>query len=329
MELAGKRILVTGANGFIGSHIAARLLEEGARVRGLVHRAPKAAQPEVEYCLGDVTDADAVARAVAGCEIVIHTAALQAFPPLAPRREFQAVNVGGTKNLLRAFRPRGAGRFLHLSTINVHGLPPPHAANADSPLAYSGDRYSDSKVDGERAAVLLARELSIPLTIIRPACTFGPGSFAWTLQPLNRIRRGVPVLIGAGKGLCNPVYIDNLVDLIITALRNDAAAGRAFIGSDGIGVEWREFYAWYARLVGARPRSLPEMPLQIASHISSLLERLTGRPGPVSASSVAFYSHRVIFDVEKNERLLGHKPAVSFEQGMRRTEDWLRAQSLL
>lgn len=335
MELADRTILVTGANGFIGSHLITRLArEEGADVRALVRQMPAAPTEGtvdglVKWVQGDIVDRDSVRRAVAGCQIVIHTAALQPFAPLPPRAQFQAVNVGGTENLLRGFRPPGEGRFLLLSTINVHGLPPPPHANAESPLIYSGDRYSDSKAEGERAACRIAAECGIPLTVIRPACTFGPQGIAWTLQPLARIRRGLPVLVGGGHGICNPIYVDNLVDLILASLKNDAAVGQAFLGSEGTGIEWRDFFGYYARMLELPLRALPYPAAILFGQVSSIYEQLTGHPGRLSLASVAFYSHRVTFDVAKNERVLGYTPRISFEEGMRRTEAWLREHKLI
>ncbi len=335
LELADKTILVTGASGFIGSHLVPPLIRgEGARVRALARQIP--AEPnastldgEVRWIQGDVADIDSVTRAAAGCHIIIHTAALQPFAPLPPRAQFQAVNVGGTENLLRGFNPPGEGCFLLLSTINVHGLPPPPEANADSPLVYSGDRYSDSKVDGERAARKIAAERGVPLTVIRPACTFGPRGTAWTLQPLHRIRRGTPVLVGGGHGTCNPIYIDNLVDLVVESLKNEAALGQAFIGSQGTGVEWRDFFGYYARMLRLPLRALPYPASILAGQVSSIYEWLTGRPGRLSLASIAFYTHRVTFDVAKNTQVLGFTPKISVEEGMRRTEAWLRAEKLL
>ncbi len=326
MELRDKRILITGANGFIGGRLAERLVnEEGARVHGLVRdpsRVGAIHESPLQTITGDITDADAVRRAVDGCDVVIHCAAMQGGRNRLA--DFQRVNVDGTLNLLRAARAAKVARFIHISTINVHGMPPPRDANAESPLVFTGDFYSVSKAEGERAAWQFTRESSLPLVVIRPACTYGPRSDAWTMQPLRRVRRGAPVLIGKGDGVCNAVYIDNLVDLILLALKNDAAIGQAFIGAEGRGVTWREFYSAYARMVGiSNLNSLPRWTALAAATAFQVLARITGAAPRLSRSSVEFYSHRVVFDIEKSRRLLGFAPRISFEEGMRRTEDWL------
>lgn len=336
LELAGKVILVTGANGFIGSRLVARLVEQcRAHVRAVVRNLPQngASYPfpnEIEFVSADVTDPVAVRRAVAGCQIVIHTAALQPFAPLARRAEFFAVNIGGTENMIRAFGEQGQGeRFVLLSTINVHGLPPPANAGAGSPLVLSGDRYSDSKVEAERAAWRLAVADNIPLTVIRPGCTYGPGSRAWTLQPIERLLHGVPLLVGSGDGICNAVYVDNLIDLIISALVCPDARGQAFIGTDGIGIPWRVFFGYYARMINLPLRSVPFLAARALARASGMYEGVTKKPGRLSPTSLAFYTHHTTFDVAKNERVLKHRPRVDLNEGMRLTEEWLRGQGIL
>ncbi|MBM3131035.1 MAG: NAD-dependent epimerase/dehydratase family protein [Chloroflexi bacterium] len=334
MDLRGKKILITGAAGFIGGRLAERLrAEEGARVRGLVRSVGTFNKTSLQ--IGDIVDPDTTRRAVENCDVVIHCAAMQS--GRAPLDEYRRVNVGGTLNLLRAARDVNAARFIHLSTINVHGMPPPRDAHADSPLvgaqfncARTSDFYSISKAEGERAAWQFARENKIALTVIRPGCTYGPGSNAWTLTPLARIRRNRPVLIGGGNGICNAIYIDNLVDLILLALKNDVAIGHAFIGAEGRGVTWREFYGAYARMLGGK--RLFGMPRLVALALTlpfELLARVDGYPPRLARSSVEFYSHRVVFDAEKTKRLLGYAPRVSFDEGMKRTEEWLRAGKFL
>jgi len=352
MDLHNKRVLITGASGFIGGRLADRLAdEEGARVRALVRDASRvgarhfpsqdladakidinqptnAGQHDLEdaspgqVVSGDVVDADAMRRAVDSCDAVIHCAAMQG--GRAHLDDYRRVNVGGTLNLLRAARAASVQRFIHISTINVHGYPPPRDANADSPLVFTGDFYSTSKAEGEGAAWQFARENNLPLTVIRPACTYGPRSEAWTMLPLRRVRRGAPVLVGKGEGICNAVYIDNLVDLVLLAMKNDAAIGQAFIGAEGRGVTWREFYGRYAQMVGiSNVNSLPRWAALAAATGFEALARVTGTAPRLSRSSVEFYSHRVVFDIEKSKRLLSYAPRVSFEEGMRRTEEWL------
>jgi nucleoside-diphosphate-sugar epimerase len=354
MDLSGRRVLITGANGFIGGRIAERLTrEEGAPVRGLVRDTSRAGArhslhpwlqnassvldvPAVQIqngrakdslfqmVAGDITDAGAISRAVDGCAVVIHCAAMQG--GRGTLADFRRVNVEGTLNLLRAARGANVERFIHISTINVHGFPPPRDANAESPLKFNGDFYSISKAEGERAAWQFVHGAGDApmLTVVRPACTYGPRSEAWTMQPLRRVQRGAPVLIGKGAGICNAVYIDNLVDLILQALKNDAAAGQAFIGAEGRGVTWREFYGAYARMLETtRLNSLPRRVALAAAIVFEAYARTTRTPPRLSRASVDFYSHPVVYDISKAQKLLGYAPRVSFEEGMRRTKEWL------
>jgi nucleoside-diphosphate-sugar epimerase len=326
--LQRKHILVTGANGFIGGRLAERLIAEGASVRAMVRTQPHAGSlNDAEIIIGDITDDDAARRAAHGCYAVIHCAALTGRASMA---EFRRVNVGGTLNLLRAARDANVSRFVHISTINVHGYPPPSDANAGSPLTFHGDWYSISKSEGERAVWEFSKRCQLPITVIRPACTFGPRSAAWTLTPLRRVRRGSRVLIGKGDGICNPVYIDNLVDLILLAVDRDTAIGQAFIGAEGRGVTWREFYGAYANMAGIRRlRSVPHNIALTMATASELITRITGRAPFITRHSVAFYSHTVIYDIDKSHELLGYQPSVSFEQGMAKTRDWLSENGLL
>jgi nucleoside-diphosphate-sugar epimerase len=341
MQLKDKRVLITGANGFIGGRLAERLTnEEGAIVRGLV-RVAVGTFYKTSQQIGDITDVAAVTRAVDGCDIVVHCAAMQS--GRSKIDEYRRINVGGTLNLLRAAKNANVQRFVHISTINVHGFPPPPDAHADSPLGRdamgrgainraptSGGFYSITKAEGERAAWQFAKNYQLPITVIRPGCTFGPRSVAWTLTPLNRVRRGTPVLIGDGNGICNAVYIDNLIDLILLALKNDPAIGQAFIGAEGRGVTWREFYGAYARMAGvAKINSMPRWFARLAATGFGVRARFDGYPPRVDRASVEFYSHRVVFDIEKSKRLLGYEPRVSFEEGMARTEKWLRDENIL
>lgn len=323
MQIADRRVLVTGASGFIGGRLAERLTkEEGAHVRALVRSRDAEIAGKPSVYTGDMTDADAVRRAVDGCSIVIHCAAKQ-FPP-GTRAQFIAENTRGLDNLARAALACSVERFVHLSTINVHGYPPPPDCGARSPLVESGDPYSDSKVATERLAWQYYREHDLPLVVVRPACTYGPRGGAWTLTPVRRVRAGKRVLIGDGSGLCNTAYIDNLVDLILLATKHDGAIGQAFIGSDGVGVPWKDFYGAYARMLGvSRLKAVPLTAARLVATLSEILTRVTGRRPFVARQSVEFYSHHVVYDISNARALLGYAPRVAFDEGMRRTENWL------
>ncbi len=324
-----ERALITGAGGFIGRALVERLVQEGARVRAIVRQKPELPFPRnAEIVLGDVTDTECVASAVRNCDLVVHCAAMQKGDGRLD--DFRRVNVSGTLNLLQAAHRARVKQFIHISTINVHGYPPPPAANAESPLCFNGDFYSISKAEGERAAWEFARDKGFPLTVIRPACTYGPRSEAWTLQPLRRVKRGAPILIGKGDGICNAVYIDNLVDLIVLAATHEAALGKAIIGAEGRGVPWREFYGAYAKMIGVtRLRSMPRALALAAATCFEATARVTGRMPRLSRSSIEFYSHRVVFDISKSHTLLGYAPQIDFAEGMRRTQAWLEDNGIL
>jgi nucleoside-diphosphate-sugar epimerase len=265
---------------------------------------------------------------VQGCDVVVHCAAIQS--GRFGLDEFRRVNVGGTLNLLKAAGDAQVARFIHISTINVHGYPPPHDANADSPLSSKGDFYSISKAEGERAVWEFSRNHHLPMTVVRPGCTYGPRGKAWTLVPLSRVKRGSPVLIGKGDGVCNAVYIDNLIDLILLAMKSDNAIGQAFIGTEGRGVSWHDFYDAYARMIGVKHlRSLPYGIACALAAASEFVSRFTGQKPFLSQASVDFYSHKVVFDIEKSRKLLGYAPRVSFEEGMSKTYNWLASSGKL
>ena len=322
--MTGHDVLITGVNGFIAGHLAERLLRQNAAVRGTVRRPDSAdwlAEQGVEIAQADLLDRDALRRAMAGCRSVVHAAAWTGGDELPPEAGFQ-VNVDGTANVLAAAQAAGVERFIYISSVAVYGSNGTPLIDETAPTPRVGQAYPDSKILAEA----LVRESGLPSVIIRPASTYGPRGTAWTLGPIDKIKAGRLVLIGQDRGLVTPGYIDNVVDGLILALHHNRALGETYNLCDDRAVSYRQFYLAYAGMLGIH--ALPTMP-GIVAHLARLgptkwMRRLAGRPS-AGPWSLHFRFNPSQFSVEKAKRLLGYQPKVGFEEGMRRTEVWLRA----
>lgn len=239
------RVLVTGATGFIGTHVCERLaLETGFPVRALVHAWPHAvrvAHLPVELVAGDLAVAGSVRQAVEGCDAVVHLAT-------GGRQGF----VAGTRNLVAAARAAGVRRFVHMSTTAVYGLtPPPTLASEETPLRRVGESYCDWKIAAERAVWAGVRR-GLPAVVLRPSIVYGPHS-RWNTGTLEKIAAGAYWLVDEGRGTCNTVFVDNLVDAVLAALARPEAPGQAFFITDDKPVTWAEFATAHAALLDPPP----------------------------------------------------------------------------
>ena len=317
-----RRVLVTGATGFIGSHLAQRLIEEGAQVRVLVRDPRKliaSIKDRVEVVSGDLLQPDSFASAVTGCEIIFHIAGWLGVPN---RPEVaHAINVTATRQLAEAARSAGASRFIGTSSMAVYG-PLMAGVIEETQPHWRGYTYAATKSLGEVAAFDTATD-RFGISVIRPAQVYGPRGRSWTTLPVTLAKRGLPSLIGGGHGLCHPVYVDNLVDAYLLAATRDAAIGEAFTICDSE-MEWREFFGRYATMAGKRARSIPVSLVSSVALMAEAAFRITRRRASFSRSMIGFVTGRCRFSTEKAQRLLGWSPRISFDEAMRRTEAWLR-----
>ncbi|CAN5688664.1 NAD-dependent epimerase/dehydratase family protein [soil metagenome] len=321
-------MLLTGATGFIGGRLAERLVtEEHAEVRALVRSIDKAerlASSGVEVVQGDVNDPKSLQRAVRGCRTVFHCAALFHSPEVT-LEGFRKVNVEGTRNMLEAAAEARVTRFVHLSSIGVYGVSPRQGTRETDPHQSSGDPYCDTKIEAEEVAQSFAKEKKLPVVIIRPANVYGPRSSFWTVALLAMIEAGKVKLIDGGTGMSNHVYIDNLVDAILLAARTELNPGEAFIISDGVNTNWKEFLGYYTSMLGREP--LPSIARSRAWLTGLLLEgvaRLTGKPPWLSRRAVGYWTQSGTYKITKAKAVLGYTPRISLEEGMLRSEVWLR-----
>jgi nucleoside-diphosphate-sugar epimerase len=331
MDLTQQRVLLTGATGFIGSHVARRLIsEKKALVRGLVRDPAKGRHLRelgVDVVQGDLRDPDSLQSAVQGCSVVIHAAAQVSSLP--EREIFVQANVQGTENILRASAAASVHRFVHLSSVAVFGLPKSGEITDQSPRSPCGDPYCDTKLRAEELVFQYHREGRVPVTILRPSAVYGPGSTHWTVIPLKRIKKGKMFVFSGGRGRLNYVYIDNLVDALLLAAADDRALGEAFIVNDG-DTTWREFYGALARMAGKG--GVPSIPFWAAKlwvHYRNLLATLRREPYRIHPNGLGFFVAEAVFRQTHLERTLGHRPRVSLEEGLKHTEAWCRESGLL
>lgn len=252
---ARPRVLITGAGGFLGCRTVECLHLGGAwDVRALVRRptsASRLARFPVQIVLGDVGSAADMAAAVKDCDSVVHCAVGTDWPPDAAFK----VTVAGTATTAAAALAAGVRRFVHVSSMAVHGSRVPPRLVETSPLDPSeGTGYGRAKYLAERA-VLDAASRGLPAIALRPARIYGPFSRTFTVRPLQALREGRLVLAGDAESPSNMVYVDNVVEAIIAALMApDSECGGAFLISEPDQLSWREFYEFFAEGTGRTVR---------------------------------------------------------------------------
>jgi nucleoside-diphosphate-sugar epimerase len=327
MSLRGKEVLVTGATGFIGGRLAQRLAdEEGAFVTGTgrsVAQAASAAGKTIRWRQADLSDRQAMARAMTGIQVVFHCAAWMS--RYGQPQQAEAINVRATEALVRWAAEARVGRFVLVSSIAAYGPPNQAVIREEEPVnTRQASPYGRTKALGEQRALAAATELGLELVIVRPGMVYGPGSRFWSLGLMRLVRRGLPVIFGDGSGHAQPVYVDNLIDALLLAATRPQAVSHAFNLVDQP-LPWRELFGYYGAMCRRRPRRLP---LGLARAGLALYRLISRRPEP-PGELLSYYTSRVVYPPTKSEELLGYRPRVGLAEGMRRTEGWLRQQGHL
>lgn len=320
-----RRVFVTGALGFIGSAVAARYRTLGAEVRGVDRRA----DARGAVVAGDVAEAGAWQAHVAGCDLVIHTAAIVSNAVDLPA--CWRVNVLGTRRALEAAVRGGARRFFHLSSVRAFSDTAfPDGVDESWPVRPDGNPYVDTKIASEQVALQAHAAGEIAVTVIRPGDVYGPGSRPWTVLPVEAMRARRFVLPAHGRGVFSPVFVENLVDGIVAAAERPEAMGQVFTVTDGRGVTTREFFGHYARMLGLGPPPAVSSALALAlARASVAVARLRGLDTEANPATVRYLARTGTYSISKARRILGYEPAIDLAEGMRRTEEWLRGRGLV
>ena len=313
MTWQGRKVLVTGAGGFIGSHLAEELTRRGATTRAMVRYCSSgswgwlddsALKAEIEVVAGDVTDRDSVKAAMAGVDVVFHLGALIAIPYSyrAPESYVQT-NVMGTLNVLQAAREVGVSRMIQTSTSEVYGTAQYVPIDEAHPLQGQSP-YSASKIGSDKIAESFHLSFGLPVTILRPFNTFGPRQSTRAVIPtiITQCLNGARVKLGALSPTRDFTFVADTVAGFLAAATSDGAVGQTINLGVGQEISINDLVKLIAKLTGNE------------LEVESEAERL--RP---AGSEV----ERLLSNNAKAKEILGWSPEVSLEEGLRRTIDWI------
>jgi dihydroflavonol-4-reductase len=312
------RIALTGASGYTGGRVLEALLRRGDAVTVLARSASWIPPAGASLVVGDVRDESAAARLVDGADAVLHIAAVYRTAG-HPDSYYRDVNVGGSLHLLEAAARTGVRRFVHTSTVGVHGHVEHPPADEASPIA-PGDVYQATKAEAERAALAFHEARGLPVVIVRPGAIYGPGETR-LLKIFRAIARGWYAIVGSGESFYHPVYIDDLVSGFLLALDHPQAVGEAFIVAGPRYVSQAELAAVIERHTAGRvlPFRIPAAPIQWAGDICERLCVPLGLEPPLHRRRVDFWTKSRAFSIAKAKRVLGYEPQVDLEEGVART----------
>lgn len=321
-----RSVFITGASGFIGRALFERYRALGCEVRGMDLRA----DPQNQIVAGDLSRPQEWAQHAHGCELFINTAAVVSLA--APWKLYRDVSVRGVRNCLDIAVAGGSKRFVQFSSIAALGWDYPDQADERSDVVI-GEHYRYGVAKGASEHLVLAAHAAreIDCTVVRPGDVYGPGSRAWLSEPLKMAKAGALILPNGGAGRFTPVYIDDLLDGVMLAAGLPQASGHIFHISSADSVSCREFFSNHWRWAGrsGAPRSLPLSAALLLTRVLWTANRLLQRSSELTPDTMYMFARKGGISITKARNLLGYQPKVSLEEGLHRSEVWLRENGQL
>jgi nucleoside-diphosphate-sugar epimerase len=324
------KILITGATGFVGSHLARALAQLGHQVKGLARKTSDTSllkSMDIEVVEGDVRDATAMKKAVRDCQCVYHVAAKTTKDHLS-KKEYRAHNVQGTRNVAQAALEAGVSRLVYAGSIGVYGTF--NRSSIDENTAVRPDSfYRETKLGGENEVLSLHRRCGLPAVVARLGSVYGPGSCNWLLL-CRKILKGNFRIVGAGQNYDQMVYIDDLVEGLRRCGETDGVEGRTYIITGPELATLRDVLGLIGQELGATAPigGLPIAPFLFYKRLCSLTYRSFGVELPRSHYYDLFFTDH-IFRTTKAQKELSYFPKVSLRDGFHRLLEWYRESGYL
>ena len=325
------KVLVTGAAGFLGGHLADMLLERGDEVRAMVRPLEDTNRlrnlPGVELVHGDLTDAASLKRAVQGVQRVYNVAAKTG--PWGVEDDYRATNVQGLADLVHASLDAGVSRIVHTSSITVYGHHLHGIVTEDDPFHAEDNPYSRTKIAGEKLLANLVKDSGAPIVIVRPGWIYGPRDSASFARFVALVESSKAFLVGSGKNTVPVVYVRDVAQGLIKAGdAGDSVIGQAYTIADDRRVTQVHYLNTIADCLQAPhvSRRLPYTPLYIAARTAERIWQAMGRrnaaPPPVTTYGITLLGRDQMFSTGRARNELGYQPEYDIARGIAEGVQW-------
>jgi dihydroflavonol-4-reductase len=321
------KAFITGASGFIGTHLAQKLLDLNWQVSILRHVRDMPGQENCRVFKGDIRDPGYLKKSLEGVDIVFHLAAALGASRIA-REEFFRINAEGTHNVLQSAQEAGVGKVIHCSSAGVLGSVKENRPAGENHPAYPQDIYDKTKLEGENIALRFA-ENGGNVVVIRPGWAYGPGDRR-TFKLIKAVISGKFVLLTKGSVIQTPVYVDDLVRGILRcAEKGQAGEIYHLAGREVLTVKEITSAIAHASGVKFSQFPLPVFLLKVAAWKLEMLYKLLGREAPLTRGKLAFFIHPKPLSIQKARTQLDFEPEWDFNTGIASAIAWYRQNGWL
>jgi 2-alkyl-3-oxoalkanoate reductase len=323
------KFLITGATGFVGSHLAEACQKRGIPTVTIARSSSDLRYPQQFGCTvvqGDITDPAAVQKAMEGVDVVVHSAAKVG--DWGPVEEYREVNVQATTLLLEASKAQKVKRFIHISSLGVYEAR--DHFNTDetvSPPKRHIDGYTQTKMEAEAVVTGYHQAHQMPTVILRPGFVYGTRDRTVLPKLLENLKLGRVRYLGSGEQQMNTIHVENIVQAVFLAVEKPEAVGQIFNLTDDEVVTKKRFMETVADAAGL-PRPVKHVPLGVAKTLAKVIEgfaRMRGaKKAPIlTQARIKFLGLNLGYSCEKIKKTLGYQPTVTFAEGMPAAVKWV------